>query len=464
MGLLEKITRHLFILTGVLFVFCFCIACEEKSSPSPPPSIEEMEYGQFSVSPIISRPRKEISSNDRSSERPIVPLLVNPDFTVEELPLGVIKFKKEPLRMDNRAKTVLKNLGKDTVEIPEKMVNRLEINTVKLPEQGKSIMWLSSYAIYAMDMESNRLWVKYSPYQTWSAESFCLVEAEYPKVLLGVSRAHLFQNNRILEIDMSTGGISGYFELPENLAGVYVLHSLGDNRYFAVSYQGDDSWRLSLLNLGDKPIVEKAIIFKKFGLPSGRGYSAFNGDSTLFYFNNRGFFVTVDIEKLEIVKKQEMKNMPVKQIAFLPDRNEFCALSAKVLTLVDPHTYEVLNSFEFPMQPAIRDDVDRKSGQVYLKKGEPTYLTPSGVTYRNKTNELIVTFDYSPNMLLINCDTKKQRFVKFAERSIAIGQPIYLDEEHLLIGGKYIYNFKTGSGKLIAGGENSMLLDSVIYF
>ncbi len=366
-----------------------------------------------------------------------------------------------------------KKMGKDAYSIPEQMVNRAERKTDKLPEQGKSLMWLSGYAIYAIRLDFCELWANYSPYQTWSVESFCLAAAEYPKVLLVVSRAHLFQNNRILEIDMATGGINGYFELPENLAGVYVLHSLGNNRYFAVSCQGDalaipdqsdDSWTLSLLNLGDKPFVEKAVIFKKLGRSFAIGNNVSTGDGTEFYFKNRSHFISVDVEKLEILKTQEMKKVPVGKFKFLPGRNEFCSLYPKGLALVDPLTFKVMNSFEFPMQPALRDDVDRKSGQVYLKKGEPTYLRTSGVTYRKKTNELIVTFDYSPNMLLIDCETKEQRFVEFAEESIAIGQPVYLDEEHLLIGGNYIYNFKTGSGKLIAGAENSSFLHSLIYF
>jgi hypothetical protein len=473
MELLEKITRLFIILIGVLFVCCSCVVCVEKSFPPPPSSPEKMEYGQFSVPPIISTLRKVDSPNDGSYERPIVPILVNLDFSVEELPLGVIKFKKERLRVDNRVKARLKKLGKDIYNIPEKMVNRAERKSDKLPEQGKSLIWLSGYAIYAIRLDFCELWANYSPYKTWSVESFCLAEAEYPKVLLVVSWAHLFQDNRILEIDMSTGGINGYYELPENLAGVYVLHSLGNNRYFAVSCQGDalaipdqrdDSWTLSLLNLGDKPFVEKAVIFKKLGRSFAIGNNVSTGDGTVFYFKNRSHFISVDVEKLEILKTQDMKIAPVRQIEFLPDRNEFCALSAKVLTLLDPQTFEVVNSFEFPMQPAIRDDIDRKSGQVYLKKGELTYLTPSGVTYRNKTNELIVTFDYSPKMLLIDCETKEQRFVEFAEESIASGQPLYFDEEHLLIGGKYIYNFKTGSGKLIAGAENSSFLHSLIYF
>ncbi|MCD6218070.1 hypothetical protein J7L05_09460 [bacterium] len=469
MGKLDKMIKYFHILISVLLVCCTCLACGEKSLPPPPQSQENRIPERFkvpdpiSVHPVISTLRKGGSSNEGPVERSNVPMLVNPDFTVEELPLGVIKFKKERLRVDNLIKEQRKKMGRKPSGIPEQMVNRAERKTETLPDQGKSIVWLSSYAIYAMQLDSCELWANYSPYQNWSVESFCLAEAEYPKALLGVSMSYLFPYNRILEIDMATGGINGFYELPENLGGVYVLNSLGNNRYFAVSYQGDDSWRLSLLNLGDKPFVEKAIIFKKFGLPSSRGYNAFNGNGTLFYFNNRGFFITVDIEKLEIVKKQEMKK-PVKQIAFLPDRNEFCALSSKTLTLLDPQTFKVLNSFEFPMQPALRDDIDRKSGQVYLKKGEPTYLTPSGITYRNKTNELIVTFDYSPKMLLIDCETKEQRFVEFAEESITLGQPVYLDEEHLLIGGKHIYNFKTGSGKLIAGGENSLLLDSLFYF
>jgi len=439
---LEKITGYFILLCSVLFVCCSCFACGDKRSPSP----------------------VKMVPNPPGAPKIHAPLLVNPDFIIEELPRGAIKFKKERLRMDNRIRKRFEEMKGDTFEIPEQMVNQAPKENIKLPEQGKSIIWLSSYALYAMELDCSELWAKYSPYLDWSVESFSIAEAEYPKVLVGVSMAHLFTYNRILKVDMATGGLDGYFELPENLAGIYILHSLGDDRYFAVSYQGDDSWRMSLLNLGAKPAVEKAVILKDLGLPSSRGYNVFSEDGKVFYFNNRGLFISVDTESLEILKRQEMKNVPVKQIEFVPYRNELCAFSQKFLTLIDPKSFEVLQSFEVPMQPSIRDDVEGKSGIVLHKKGEPTYLTPSGVTYRPTTDELIITFDYSPNMLFINCGTKEQRFVKFAEESIADGQPVYFDEERLLIGGKYIYNFKTGSAKQIVGAENSSVLRSLIYF
>jgi len=456
MGLLAKVTVHFILLCSILFICCSCLDCGEKRSHS---SVHEVRE------PII-KPIKtsSIPNQDSSNKSPHIPLLVNSDFTIEELPRGEIKFKKKRLRMGIRTKIAFLRQG-ITRDIPEHMVNRAPRKTVKLPEQGKSIIWLSSHAIYAMQLDSCELWADYWFYGDWSVESICLAEAEYPNVLLGVSGAALFPNNRILKIDMSTGGLNGYFELPENLAGPDFLHSLGDDRYFAVSYQGDESYRLSLLNLGDKPIVEKAIVFNSAG-----GYKAISDDDKVFYFITRGLFISFDIEKLEILKVQEMKGVPVGRITLLPYRNELCVFSSddmrsfKLLTVVDTQSFEVLNSFELPMQPALQDRVEGKSRIVLQKKGDPTYLSPSGVTYRNQSDELIITFDYSPNMLFINCGTKEQRFVKFAEESIADGQPVYFDEEHLLIGGKYIHNFKTGSAKQIVGAENSSVLRSLIYF
>ena len=460
MGLLVKITGYFILLCGVLFVCCSCFACEGEGSVA----------GRHKVPESLEKPEKpfkiiSIPNQDSTSTSPQVPILVNRDFTIEELPRGEIKFKKKRLRMGIRTKIAFLRQG-ITRDIPEHMVNRAPRKTVKLPEQGKSIIWLSSYGIYAMELDSCELWANYEPYGDWSVDSICLAEAEYPNVLLGVSGAALFPNNRILKIDMSTGGLNGYFELPENLAGPDFLHSLGDDRYFAISNQGDESLRLSLLNLGDKPIVEKAVIFKDL-IGANK---AISDDDKVFYFINRGLFISVDIEKLEILKVQEMKGVPVGRITLLPYRNELWVFSSddmhsfKFLTVVDTQSFEVLNSFELPMQPAIRDDVRGKNHRVYLKKGELTYLKPSGATYRPLTDELIITFDYSPNMLFINCGTKEQRFVKFAEESIASGQPVYLDEEHLLIGGKYIHNFKTGVTKMILGAENSGGPSSLIYF
>ena len=462
---MEKILRHIFIQLGVLFLCCSCFASGVKQYPPP---LERREIDPFSVPPLPI-----IRATDPGAKRPKVPILSNPDFTVEELPLGVIKFKKEPLRMDNRVKARQKKMGSGISKIPEHMDNRAEKKTSGFPDNGNSLIWLSGYAIYALRLDSGELWANYSPYQSWSVESFCIAEAEYPKVLLVVSTAFLFEENRILKIDMTTGGIDGYFELPENLVGIKVLRSLGDNRYFAVSrkgdgmealYGGDVSWTLSLLKLGDKPEIEKSVSYKKLGQAARIGFDESSVDGSVFYFRNSGYLVSVDVNKLEILKKQEMKEVPAGRFRFLEDQNKFCVYSNEVLTLFDPQTFEVLNSFEFPMQPALQDRIVGKSNRYQYWKGDPIYMPPSGVTYRNKTNELIVTFDYSPKMLLIDCETKEQRFVEFAEESITTGQPVYLDEEHMLIGGKYIYNFKTGAGKLIAGAEDSAFLHSLIYF
>jgi len=431
-AVLDKVIGLFLLISGALLVCCSCPAGGKADfSGKNQPGLSSGPEGV----PFVPAPG--LPGIDSLS-----PMLVNPDFTVEELSTGPIEFKNNRLPL----------------------VNRAPGNAQNPQAKSQSILWLSAYTLFAMRRDSNELWAIYSPYADWSVESFCLSEAGYPNVLVGVSMAYIFPNNRILEVDLEQGRLNGYFELPKSLAGPYVLRSLGDSMYFAVSYQGDNSWRLSLLNLGDDPAVEKAVILRDLGLPSARGYHTFSEDGATFYFNNRGLFISVDTESLEVLKVQEMRNVPSKQIEFISGRNELCALSYEFLTLLDPKSFNVLQSFEIPMQPAIRDDIDAKSGQVFLKKGDPTYLTPSGVGYRDLTDELIITFDYSPNMLLIDCVTGEQRFVEFASESITVGQPVYLDEEHLLIGGKYVYNFKTGTAEQVSGAEGSMLLDSVIYY
>ena len=205
-------------------------------------------------------------------------------------------------------------------------------------------------------------------------------------------------------------------------------------------------------------------MFKDLGLPSGRGYYAFNGNHSIFYFNNRGFMICVDTNTLEILIKKDMRAKPIKQIAFIPERDELCVLSMESISLLDAKNLNIKQSFDFPKQSAIQDYINSKTGEVFWKKGDPIFLTPSGVTYRKLTNELIVTFDYSPDMLLINYDSKKHRLVNFTEKSITLGQPVYFDEQHLLIGGKYIYDFSRKSTKQITGAENSMVLDSLLIY
>ena len=102
--------------------------------------------------------------------------------------------------------------------------------------------------------------------------------------------------------------------------------------------------------------------------------------------------------------------------------------------------------------------------QVFLRKGDQTYLAPSGITYRPSTQEYIVTFDYSPRMLLIDSDTGAQRFVEFASSSETVGAPVYLDEDHLLIGGQYVYSFNKGISKGLPEAKGTMLLDAYVRF
>lgn len=425
------------IVSFFIMVFISLSCTSDKRTDELPNSGEKERLVNESEVPTLS-----LQSNPGSEVKG--PILVNPDFTTENLSLEPIKYIRKILKLVNYSK------NSDEIDKPH--------------QKGESMIWNSSYILFAMDKFSNKVWGKYSLYRDWSVESYSLAEYEFPFVLVGVSMAQLFDCDRILKINMIDGQIVGYFKLPDNLAGVYILHSLGESRYFAVSYQGDDSWRFSLLNLGDKPKVEKAIILRDLGLPSARGYYAFNKDDLKFYFNNRGLFISLDVNNLEVLKVKDMIDLPVKQITFIPGKNELCALSKKQITLLNPDTFEVLKEYGIPMQPAVMDDIRGKEGKIYAKKGSLVHISPSGATYRPPTNELVVAFDYSPKLLLINCETSESHFLDFTKESISMGEPLYFDESHLFIGGKYMFDFTNGTTKKISGGESGMLISSWVNF
>jgi len=397
------------------------------------------------VARLVNPPAVELAAEEGTSPSRVLsagPVLSDPQFTVEELPRGKVRYRKTDLPLRNRAGD----------------------QSVSPGTPGGSLVWLSSFTILAMDVGASEVWAVYSAYDDWSVESYSLAPYKHPEVLLPVSMGYLMSYNRILVIDVTRGLITGYFQLPKNLQGVYVLEHLAGDKYFALSYQGDSSLRLSLLHLGGSPSVEKAIILRNIGLPSRRGYCAVDVAARRAYLYIRGLLVTVKLEDLSVANAKELYHLGGGQLLTIKGREELLLLSEKWVKVLAPETFKVERSFELPMQPALWDDIEGKSGQVLLRKGEPTYLSPSGIAYRPATKEYIITFDDSPRMLLIHSGTGAQRFVEFASSSETVGMPVYLDEEHLLIGGQYVYSFVTGKAKSVPEAKGTMLLDAYIRF
>ena len=423
---MAKVAITAFLSLSVLMVAGWLIFSQNRQAARP-------------VEPVAGRLAEGASPPVISSTDPI---LSNPQFTVEELPAGKVRYRNTHLPLHSRAGDESVNPGKP----------------------GDSLVWLSSFTVFAMDISTSEIWAVFSVYDDWSVESYDVAHYRYPEILLPVSMSYLTPYDRVLTVDLVQGEITGYFQLPENLQGVYALEHLADGKYFALSYQGDDSLRLSLLHLGDHPSVEKAVILRDIGLPSRRGYCAVDTASMRTYLYVRGLLVAVGLDDLSVVNAKELYHLDGDQLLAISGREELFLLSEKCIRLLDPQTFDVKLSFELPTQPALWDDTDGKSGQVFLRKGDQTYLAPSGITYRPSTQEYIVTFDYSPRMLLIDSDTGAQRFVEFASSSETVGAPVYLDEDHLLIGGQYVYSFNKGISKGLPEAKGTMLLDAYVRF